>query len=52
MVFNIMGKILITAAVLMLPPIIISACTGATDLIALLLSALITAGIGGLLILI
>ncbi len=52
MVFNIMGKILITAAVLMLPPIIISACTGATDLIALLLSALITAGIGGLLIMI
>lgn len=47
-----MGKILLTAAVLMLPPILISACTGASDLLALLFSALITAGIGGLMLLI
>ena len=52
MVFNMLGKILLIAAVLMLPPILISACTGASDLLALLLSALITAAIGGLLLLI
>ena len=47
-----MGKILLIAAMLMLPPIIISAASGASDLVALLLSALVTAGIGGLLLLI
>ncbi len=47
-----MGKILLIAALLMLPSIIISACTGASDLFALLLSALVTAAIGGLLVLI
>ncbi len=52
MVFNMLGKIVLSAAALMLLPVIISACSGASDLFALLLSALITAGIGGLLLLI
>ena len=47
-----MGKILLIAAALMLPPILISVFTGASDFFALLISALITAGIGGLLLLI
>ncbi len=52
MVFNMLGKIVLSATALMLLPIIISACTGASDLLALVLSALITAAIGGLLLLI
>ena len=52
MVFNILGKILLIMAVVMLLPIAVSALTGASDLLALTVSAAITAGIGGLLLLI
>ena len=52
MVFNMMGKILLIMAVVMLLPIIVSVLSSASDLVALVASALITAGIGGLLLLV
>ena len=47
MVLNMLGKILLIMAVLMLPCIVVSAATGGSDLLAFVISALIIAAIGG-----
>lgn len=47
LVLNMLGKILLIMAALMLLPAVVSVCSGGTDLLAILASAAITAAVGG-----